>query len=379
MRRLADFVIAKAGSSDPKERSRAEHIIGLEFGNLREALRSAILSQESVQQFVRPISRYYDVIGEHRGGADFGVELLDSLERYPYESNISIEIVAIIDDIAQRMVRLGRFDDAEARYLSALGRLGKADLPPEEERRISATILFMFVTAQKREFAVSRSYVESAREINQEFGILLHLADCRHQLAVILYEILDFVAAEDSCKSAIELYRTLGADDKRAVSHGQLGHIYLDMGALEKAEEEYRAALDIFERYSDSSRMAMAYYSLGRIALERGGSADLIRAEDLFRKALAIKAEESVEEGTALNHQQLGALAERRKEYEEAERNYIKAIELFGRADDYHSQSMSIRSCVKLARVAPERRESIARGVSRILKTNVEYMFWQSK
>jgi len=56
------------------------------------------------------------------------------------------------------------------------------------------------------------------------------------------------------------------------------------------------------------------------------------------------------EERAALYHHQLGLVAERNGELEEAKRNYSKAIELFERAGDHYSQAMAHRSLNKLRR-----------------------------
>jgi tetratricopeptide (TPR) repeat protein len=134
------------------------------------------------------------------------------------------------------------------------------------------------------------------------------------------------------------------------------------MRSFAAAETSYKTALNAYEKYQDHRGAAMIFHSLGRLALEQS---HFETAEECFRKALALKLEHlPLEEHTALNHQQIGALAEKRGDFPEAERNYLKSLDLFARTDDLYSQAMIVHCCVRLTQLWPECKARVMKKIS---------------
>jgi class 3 adenylate cyclase len=80
----------------------------------------------------------------------------------------------------------------------------------------------------------------------------------------------NFHAAIEFYRQAIQLKQEFGDDAGLALSHGQLGRLYLDWGYLDRAEEQFKNDLDIARRIGDDRGMAQMYNHLGQVALARG-------------------------------------------------------------------------------------------------------------
>jgi class 3 adenylate cyclase len=80
----------------------------------------------------------------------------------------------------------------------------------------------------------------------------------------------DFFAAEEFYRQALVLKR--GWDDQPglAVTHGNLGRLYLEWGHLDRSEVELLADLEIARNIRDVRGEALIHNALGRVALEKG-------------------------------------------------------------------------------------------------------------
>ncbi|HET9530588.1 MAG TPA: tetratricopeptide repeat protein, partial [Blastocatellia bacterium] len=83
-------------------------------------------------------------------------------------------------------------------------------------------------------------------------------------------------AAREFYEKAIEIKQRLEDEAGIALSHGQLGRLYLDWGYLERAEKEFLADLEISERVNDARSVAQMYNFLGRVAYSSGRIDDAV-------------------------------------------------------------------------------------------------------
>lgn len=86
-------------------------------------------------------------------------------------------------------------------------------------------------------------------------------------------------ANRDNVQAALEFFQQALAHKQRfqdeaglAVTHGQLGRMFLDWGQLDLAEQHFRADLDICRRITDRRGEAQMYNFLGVLALARSDS-----------------------------------------------------------------------------------------------------------
>jgi class 3 adenylate cyclase/Flp pilus assembly protein TadD len=90
-----------------------------------------------------------------------------------------------------------------------------------------------------------------------------------------------FYASRDNFHAAREFYeKSLELKEKfedvagLALTHGQLGRLYLDWGYLDQAKEQFEKDLEITQRIGDLRGEAQMYDSLGRVALLKGNMKD---------------------------------------------------------------------------------------------------------
>jgi tetratricopeptide (TPR) repeat protein len=143
----------------------------------------------------------------------------------------------------------------------------------------------------------------------------------------------------------------------------QLGNAAFTQGRLDKAEDWYRKALAIREDLGDRPELAGTYHQLGMIAQ---GRKRLDEAEDWYRKALALEADLGDRPKMASTCEQIGAVARDRGRLEEAERWVRKALVIRedigdrpGLANAYHQLGSIAQLAGRLAEAEDWYREAL--------------------
>jgi class 3 adenylate cyclase len=80
----------------------------------------------------------------------------------------------------------------------------------------------------------------------------------------------NFPIAREFYEQALLHKRRHDDDVGQALSHGQLGRLFLDWGQLDRAEEHFQADLRLAEKLQDEGGEAQMYNHLGQVALARG-------------------------------------------------------------------------------------------------------------
>lgn len=136
----------------------------------------------------------------------------------------------------------------------------------------------------------------------------------------------NFYAAREFFEKSIEIKKRFDDEAGVALSHGQLGRLYLDWGHLEKAEREFQADLEISQRISDAFGEAKMYNFLGCVAYLGGHLEDAAAWLDQSIES-SRKGHWSVTEGFARKDRALVHLGE--NEVKEAEAQAEQAEHLF--------------------------------------------------
>jgi len=84
----------------------------------------------------------------------------------------------------------------------------------------------------------------------------------------------NFHAARECFEQAIASKQRFNDDAGMALSHGQLGRLYLDWGLWAKAEQHFQQDLAIAQRIEDEHGQAQMYNFLGQVALARNAWQD---------------------------------------------------------------------------------------------------------
>ncbi|WP_417916590.1 tetratricopeptide repeat protein [Candidatus Electronema sp. JC] len=101
---------------------------------------------------------------------------------------------------------------------------------------------------------------------------------------------------------------------------------YNTRGELDKAEEMYRKALALFEALASKQGMAQTYGNLGNVAYTRG---ELDKAEEMYRKSLEISEALGLKEATANQYGNLGVVYKKRGNLAQAEAAWKKSLSLY--------------------------------------------------
>jgi class 3 adenylate cyclase/predicted Ser/Thr protein kinase/uncharacterized protein HemY len=80
----------------------------------------------------------------------------------------------------------------------------------------------------------------------------------------------NFPVAREFYEQSIRFKQAFNDDSGIAISHGQLGRLYLDWGHLDEAEEHFQADLRLAQRLRSRWSEAQIYNHLGQVALARG-------------------------------------------------------------------------------------------------------------
>src|SRR5262249_21355908 len=81
----------------------------------------------------------------------------------------------------------------------------------------------------------------------------------------------NFPIARDFYEQAVRHKERRDDEAGLALSHGQLGRLYLDWGQLDLAEEHFQADLRLAQRLMDEHGEAQMYNHRGQVAVARGG------------------------------------------------------------------------------------------------------------
>ncbi len=138
--------------------------------------------------------------------------------------------------------------------------------------------------------------------------------------------------AAEKYQQCIALLEDLGEARDVAVSEGQLATVRMLQGRHDEALAGHASARQTFERLNEPRMVAVAWHQIGA-AYEEVGQYE--RAEDAYRKSLAIKVREHNRAGQASTLNQLGKLYDLRMgRSEEAVSFYRQAIEIDAELDN---------------------------------------------
>ena len=166
-------------------------------------------------------------------------------------------------------------------------------------------------------------------EIEQKLGQLEGMARDYGNLGNVMQTRGDLDGAEAMYRKALKIEEKLGRLEGMARAYGNLGLIYMTRGDLDQAEAMHRKALEINEKLGRLEGMANQYCNLGLIYKSRG---DLDHAEAMQRKSLEIEQKLGRLEGMARDYGNLGALYVERGDLPAAREHWLKARDLFTRA-----------------------------------------------
>ena len=175
-------------SKKSQERQVGQIITSLEYENLVTALYLALAAQVSIHDPYFALSRYLDTVQDQKRGLQLGQSVLDSLETYPsekLEGQLGFEFAHVIGDVANRQLKLKRYEEAEMSYQKVLNLLKQLEhLDKKEYGRLKAGIYHQLgsVAQEQRQWEQAEQYYQQALQIYIEYNDRYAQADTYHHL-----------------------------------------------------------------------------------------------------------------------------------------------------------------------------------------------------
>ncbi|MFI2213465.1 tetratricopeptide repeat protein [Streptomyces sp. NPDC020141] len=267
------------------------------------------------------------------------------------------------DDAVSRLLHLGLLAPVGDAFLvhrwtaEALARLAGPERLTEAHRRASAywarrsgaepgQALFITRVLEARYHALAAGLLVEALDYTKVACLQLRLSGQWDREELLRRQALA-LTAPGSLRTAEQLAELGGLDSRR--------------GRYERAEDRYRRALAVFEELGAEEQAGAALHQLGMIAEYRGDAAE---AEALYRRSMAVKEVIGHRQGKAITLHQLAGLALDRGDDRLAERQYTEALALCEELDDVEGIAAAQHQLGALARRAKDyvRAEHCARS-----------------
>ena len=363
-------------SKEPQERQIGHVLVSLEYDNLVNAVNVALDAQVSIVNPYHTLSLYLDAMNEHQRGLELGEAVLAKIEQYSGEvlaGELGAEFVGVIDDIANRQLKLKQLVTAEVSYKKALDlHLGLTIFEEKQKALLSASLYHQLgiVAQEQRQFVQAERYYRQALQLKIEFNDRYSQASTYHQLGRVAQEQRQFVQAEQYYQQALQLKIEFNDRYSQAQTYHQLGMIAQEQHQFAQADQYYHQALQIYVEFNDRYSQAATYHQLGRVAQEQG---QFVQAREYLLQALAIFVEYNDRYSQAFTYHQLGRFAQEQKQYPQAEHYYQQALQYFIEFNDRYSQAKSYGQLGLLAheqRQWQQAREYLLQALATFVKYN---------
>jgi len=199
-------------SKEPEERKMGQALTRQEYENLNTALDLALGSQVSIRNPYTALSSYLDSTQDQKRGLELGEKVLARLEGYSSEALVGltgVELVGVIDDIANRQLLLKRYAEAEASYQKALELHNGVIIFEEKQKAILGAGIYHqlgVVTMEQQKWVQAEQYYHQALEIKIEFDDRYEQARIHHQLGIVALGLRKWDQVEQYCQQALEIF-----------------------------------------------------------------------------------------------------------------------------------------------------------------------------
>jgi tetratricopeptide (TPR) repeat protein len=193
---------------------------------------------------------------------------------------------------------------------------------------------------RSREFDRAETFYKKALGIDERLGNTQGLATTYQQLANLAMEQKKYDQAEEWCLKSVKVNKSLPEQSGLAANYFLLATIaQLCRTDMDKAEEFYRRSLAIEEGRHNAEGMQRVYHHLGLVEQQRGRMA---AAKRWYYESLAIAEKRSDKAGAALSYLNLGHIVLEEQDYTGCEKWYSKAVETFKEVKDHHNEGLAL-------------------------------------
>lgn len=168
------------------------------------------------------------------------------------------------------------------------------------------------------------------------------------RFARLCFDIGSLDISEECYRRAIDAAQQLKDEDSAMVAKGNLANVYRVWGRLSDAYRTHGELLEYFREEKDRGNESVALHQQAMIEQDRG---NYDKATELYNQSLQIKQELGDKAGIATSTGAIGTLFEKKEEFEDTFKSFLKAAYLFhqlGSTYEKHALSDMARTAQKL-------------------------------
>ena len=272
-------------------------------------------------------------------------EALDLYGRLLESSDSAADKIVIEMEIADILVLLGEWDEAEHRIMRNLEKANEHDFEPEKALccKTAATLFY-----RQGKNAEASEYVTKARIImnnlndTKGIGIILNvLGNINTVLGNYEDALGNFEASNESARLAGD-YITI------ALNISNIGNVYLYQYRLDEAEKYYIEAIRECRKIGEKRAMANTINNLAIVHYYRG---ELKKSQDLLDQYIDLSKELGDKEGLAYILGNVGVLRQEMGDYEAALSFYNRQLQLSEELGDASNLAISKRQIGQIQRI----------------------------
>jgi tetratricopeptide (TPR) repeat protein len=363
----------------------ARALAARELPNLKRALRLALSAGalDEAVTFADRINRFLDAFGRWRERDEVAalVEKAAGEERGKKKEGEGITQREYLLEYGrgQRLLQQGRAGEAEQVFRALLARLeGQAAYDTRYDQTLILRNIGLSLRAQGRPSLAADFYrraIVLAEGMEQNKDTKSQISFYHTDLANVLADLGQYVEAKKEYEDGLKIKQELNDDRGAGVSLGQLGTLAMTQGDLNEARKLFIEAVDLFRRIGEAQHEAIYLHQLGMVAQEQAQRVGAQYAAPYYEEAeLCYKQSLTIKESlgdwalAATSCNQLALVAQNAGRPAEAERWYLRTLELDEKvgsnpkdiASDYNNLADLYLSQARLAEAQEYARRALA-------------------
>jgi signal transduction histidine kinase len=252
------------------------------------------------------------------------------------------------------LLLLCAINDLSAQNIDSLEQVLKEERITDKKRVeiLNQLSLFLTLVDSKRALETTNEAIAISNRINDNIG----LANAYRNLSIIyFYYDENYSISMEYLQRALDFFQINSDSVGIANCYISLGHAYRSLQVREKEIEYHRKSLEIFTRLKIIERIGVSALNLGESYLNNG---EIEKSRPLLNYAIRIN--DSINKLTTLStcYKALGMLELLQKNYQKAEFNFNKVLEISDRLGVNFQKITTIESMIQLASLYKLRGES---------------------
>jgi signal transduction histidine kinase len=203
--------------------------------------------------------------------------------------------------------------------------------------------LFLSFVDSRRALEAAQEAIAIAQRISDNTG----LANAYRNLSILyFYYDENYSISMEYLQRALDIFENNHDSIGIANCYISLGHAYRSLRARDKEIEYHKKSLEIFKRLKITERIGVSSMNLGESYLNNG---EYDKSRSLLKYAIRIN--DSINKLTTLSscYKAMGMLEYMQKDFDLAEKNFIKVLEISDRLGDNFQKISTIESMIQLA------------------------------